>query len=221
MKRILYFDLRHGISGDMMLASLLGCFEEPEAVARDLEAIHLGERFHIKMTEVLRSEINTCHVEVLNDRGALADQDSHEHSHSHHDHDAKSSHKHHHEHQHQHQHGHRHLSTILTLIEKADLNEKVKRLAGATFQRLGEAEAQAHNIDIEAVHFHEVGALDSMVDIIGTCYLFDRLGLGGIAFNEFHEGFNRGPHHAAAAALENPTTRLADQLPQRHADLVY
>ena len=95
----------------------------------------------------------------------------------------------------------------MTIIEKADLNEKVKRMAAATFQRLGEAEAQAHNIDIEAVHFHEVGALDSMVDIIGVCYLFDRLGLGGIAFNEFH--FGCGTVNAAHGTLPLPVPAVA------------
>lgn len=205
MQRILYFDLRHGISGDMLLASLLGCFEEPAALAKDLEAIHLSERFSIKMTEVMRSEIHTCHVEVLNDLGAVAEHGSHDHSHSHQGHDTKHPHKHHHEHDHPH--GHRQLSAILTIIEKADLNEKVKRMAAATFQRLGEAEAQAHNIDIEAVHFHEVGALDSMVDIIGVCYLFDRLGLGGMAFNEFH--FGCGTVNAAHGTLPLPVPAVA------------
>jgi len=167
MTQALYFDLQHGLSGDMMLAALLACCDDPRAAARDVEAVDLGERFRLALQHVQRSSIDTLHVDVLNDHGEVADKatGSHDHAHS-----------------------HRHLSTILTLINGAALNDRVKALAGSVFQRLGEAEAAAHNIDIEQVHFHEVGALDSMVDIVGTCLLFDKLELDRLLFNDFHFG---------------------------------
>ena len=75
---------------------------------------------------------------------------------------------------------HRHLSGILKMIEGAALPERVKQNASAVFQRLGEAEAAVHQVAIEKVHFHEVGALDSIADIVGACLGFDLLGIDEI-----------------------------------------
>ncbi len=182
MTKALYFDLQHGLSGDMMLAALLACCEDPQAAAREVEAVDLGERFHLELRHVQRSSIDTLHVDVLNDQGEVADQAADAHT-------------------------HRHLSSILDLINRAALSDRVKALAGSVFQRLGEAEAAAHNIDIEKVHFHEVGALDSMVDIVGTCLLFDKLELDSLLFNAFH--FGCGTVEASHGTLPLPVPAVA------------
>ena len=72
-------------------------------------------------------------------------------------------------------HAHRHLSTINRIIDESTLSGNVKSIAKAIFLTLGQAEAQIHGMDIEKVHFHEVGALDSIMDIVGAAYLIDRL----------------------------------------------
>jgi uncharacterized protein (TIGR00299 family) protein len=77
-------------------------------------------------------------------------------------------------------HTHRHLSHILQMIERAALPERVKRNAAAVFQRLGEAEASVHRVLVERVHFHEVGAADSIADIVGACVGFELLGVTAI-----------------------------------------
>jgi uncharacterized protein (TIGR00299 family) protein len=77
-------------------------------------------------------------------------------------------------------HAHRHLAYILKIIEKAALPERAKQNAAAVFQRLGEAEAAVHQVPIEQVHFHEVGAADSIADIVGTCVGFELLGVTSI-----------------------------------------
>jgi pyridinium-3,5-bisthiocarboxylic acid mononucleotide nickel chelatase len=77
-------------------------------------------------------------------------------------------------------HAHRHLAYILKIIEKAALPERAKQNAAAVFQRLGEAEAAVHQVPIEHVHFHEVGAADSIADIVGTCVGFELLGVTSI-----------------------------------------
>ncbi len=74
-------------------------------------------------------------------------------------------------------HPHRHLSHILKMIEKAALPDRAKQNATAVFQRLGEAEAAVHQVPIERVHFHEVGAADSIADIVGACLAFELLGV--------------------------------------------
>jgi uncharacterized protein (TIGR00299 family) protein len=75
---------------------------------------------------------------------------------------------------------HRHLSGILKMIEGASLPDRVKKNASAVFQRLGEAEAAVHQTTVEKVHFHEVGAVDSIADIVGACLGFDLLGVSEI-----------------------------------------
>lgn len=72
-------------------------------------------------------------------------------------------------------HGHRHLPQILALIERAGLPPPVVERAGRIFRRLGEAEARVHGVPIEQVHFHEVGAADALVDIVGVCAAIDLL----------------------------------------------
>ncbi|MGC9947271.1 MAG: nickel pincer cofactor biosynthesis protein LarC [Bryobacteraceae bacterium] len=77
-------------------------------------------------------------------------------------------------------HAHRHLAHILKMIEKASLPERAKQNASAVFQRLGEAEAAVHQVPVEHVHFHEVGAADSIADIVGACVAFELLGVTSI-----------------------------------------
>ena len=73
------------------------------------------------------------------------------------------------------EHAHRHLSSINKIIDESTLSGNVKSIAKSIFMTLGQAEAQVHGVDIEKVHFHEVGALDSIMDIVGAAYLIDRL----------------------------------------------
>jgi pyridinium-3,5-bisthiocarboxylic acid mononucleotide nickel chelatase len=76
--------------------------------------------------------------------------------------------------------GHRHLKHILEIIAKSGISERAKQNASAVFQRLGEAEAKVHDVSIEKVHFHEVGAVDSICDIVGACVGFDLLDIGAV-----------------------------------------
>jgi len=85
-------------------------------------------------------------------------------------------------------HAHRHLSHIVKMIEKAKLTDPAKRSAIAVFKRLGEAEAQVHQVPIEKVHFHEVGAADSIADIVGTAVALDLLGIDAIVCSPLNVG---------------------------------
>jgi hypothetical protein len=86
------------------------------------------------------------------------------------------------------QHAHRHLSHIVKIIEKADLPARAAQNALAVFRRLGEAEAFVHQVPIEKVHFHEVGAADSISDIVGACLAFDSLGVDRIVCSPVNVG---------------------------------
>jgi pyridinium-3,5-bisthiocarboxylic acid mononucleotide nickel chelatase len=102
----------------------------------------------------------------------------HDHSHSHdhsHDHDHSHSHDHSHDHDHHHHHGQRTYKEIVRMIEAAGFTDSVKETAVRIFKKIGEAEGHIHGLPLEDVHFHEVGAVDSIIDIIGTAILLDQL----------------------------------------------
>lgn len=83
---------------------------------------------------------------------------------------------------------HRSLTAILEIIEKSQLSEQVKRNAAAVFRRLGEAEAAVHDVPVEKIHFHEVGAVDAIVDIVGACIGFEALGIERFACSALNVG---------------------------------
>ncbi len=95
---------------------------------------------------------------------------------------------HHHSHLTEHPHIHRNLSDILSIIHQADMTNRAKKTAEKIFTILGEAEAEAHGISIENVHFHEVGAVDSIVDIISTAVCLDNLQISDVILPALQEG---------------------------------
>ena len=124
------------------------------------------------------------------------DQDHHHHHHHHdhpHDH-AHGAHDHHGKHSHSHGagehdlHTHRNIHDIYAIIDASAMTDKAKSLARKTFQVVALAEAKSHGLPIEEVHFHEVGAVDSIVDICAACILIDQLGIDQVVVSEMYEG---------------------------------
>ncbi|MFN4034136.1 MAG: nickel pincer cofactor biosynthesis protein LarC [Fimbriimonadales bacterium] len=105
---------------------------------------------------------------------------------------------------------HRHLSDVLEVIERGDLPLKVKQDAGAVFRRLAEAEAAVHNTTPERIHFHEVGAVDAILDVVGACWGFYALGVERIVCSPLPMG--RGFVQAAHGALPLPAPAVAELL---------
>ena len=122
------------------------------------------------------------HYEHAHEHHERAQEHEHEHPHGH-EHSHDHPHEHPHEHQHDHEHGlhahapHRSLSTILSIIRAAPLSASVKSRASRAFQLLGKAEAAIHSIPVEEVHFHEVGAVDTIVDVVCTAVGCESLGV--------------------------------------------
>ena len=112
----------------------------------------------------------------------------HEHEHHHHDHEHEHSHE-HHDHTHGHHHEHRHLSDIYKIIDGTNMTENARALAKRIFEIVAQAEAKAHNRPIEEVHFHEVGAIDSIVDVIAIAVCFDNLGIDKVYVPKLAEGY--------------------------------
>jgi pyridinium-3,5-bisthiocarboxylic acid mononucleotide nickel chelatase len=172
MARTLYLDCFAGASGDMLVGAMLDCGLDFELLRSEL--LKLGvEGYELSLRRVDRSGISAAKFDVH-----LTGEP---HSHGHH-------HNHEHSHGHRRQSHHRSLSEIKRIISSSNLGELVKGRAQAIFQRIGEAEAKIHNVPIETVHFHEVGAIDSIVDVVGACVAFDALKIGRIISSPLHVG---------------------------------
>lgn len=168
--RIAYLDCFSGISGDMFLGALVDAGVSPKLLEDTVAALDVGAR--IEVSRVIRSGITAtkidvyCHGEKDLPREVFWEQGGHSHSHGHkHDHKHDDSHGHHHDEHTGHEHG-RSLSEIRRIINKAAFSAGAKATAIRVFEALGTAEAAIHNTSIEKVHFHEVGAVDAMVDIV-------------------------------------------------------
>jgi uncharacterized protein (TIGR00299 family) protein len=156
--RIGFLECFSGISGDMLLGALVDAGVSFEALEEAVAALKVGAR--LKRSKVTRGGLSATKVDVLVDEA----EHSHDHSHVH---DGEV-----------HTHApHRHLSTILRIIAEAELPDAVKTSASRAFQLLGEAEASIHAIPVEQVHFHEVGAVDTIIDIVCSAVGAERLGV--------------------------------------------
>ena len=151
---IAYFDCLSGISGNMTLGALLANGLKEETLLQGLQQLPL-EEWRLNVNRVLRNGIAAIHVEV----------DDHVHRHHH---QASGG---------GHTHAHRGLRDILQLIETSALPPPVQQCASAIFTRLGQAEAEVHGTTVDEVHFHEVGAIDAIVDIVGTAIGMHALGI--------------------------------------------
>lgn len=165
---ILYFDCFSGMSGDMVIGALIDAGADPEFLKEELKKLHIDEEYDISWEKVNKNGITSTkfHVDLHNEDD--------EHTHHHHDGDHGHSH-HHHDHSHDHHHAHRSYKDIVKLIQGADFSDSVIDLAIHIFTRIGKAEGLIHGQPLDTVHFHEVGAVDSIIDIVGTAILIDQL----------------------------------------------
>ncbi|HEX7779684.1 MAG TPA: nickel pincer cofactor biosynthesis protein LarC, partial [Vicinamibacterales bacterium] len=152
----------------------------------------LGVGHDLTATRVLRAGINATHVSLVAGAGHDADHQHARHHHSHHhDHHTHDHHTHDHGHaghQQAHSHGHRSLAEITHLIGHSALSPAGRERAVALFRRIGEAEAAIHNMSIDEVHLHEVGAVDSIVDIVGAVFGFEWFGIDDVVASPLNLG---------------------------------
>ena len=186
--RIGYLECFSGISGDMLLGALVDAGVPFNCLEQTAAAQNVGAR--LEMRKVSRGGIAATKVDVLTpddgEHGHSHDQPAPEtyaaHSHGEHTHEAHAhthpepAHEEHAHHEHSHA-PHRSLSVILGIIAAAPLSEKVKQRATRAFQLLGEAEAAIHSVPVEEVHFHEVGAVDTIIDIVCAAAGAEALGV--------------------------------------------
>lgn len=189
---ILYLDCFSGISGNMFLGSMLELGIDFEWLKNELKKLNLPDEYEITAEKTERCGISGTYLNVV-----LPHEIEHhhhhdeEHSHTHredehlheHTHEHNHSHEHHHaeQHAHEHAHGHRHphvhrnLYDIHAIIDSSRFSQNIKEMSKKIFQFVVDAESKIHNKPFEALHFHEVGATDSIIDIVGAAICIDRL----------------------------------------------
>ena len=229
----LYLECNAGISGDMLVAALLDLGADKEALDKALQSIP-AKGFEYKISRVSKAGVDCCDFDViLDEEHANHDHDmaflhgngdavvhSHEHEHEHHhDHEHEHEHEHHHDHEHEHEHSHvphehhhhhehRGLQEVIAIIDATDMSAAAKELALKIFDIIADAEAKAHAVEKNAVHFHEVGAIDSIVDIVAIAVCADSLGVENVIVPELCEG--RGTVRCQHGVLPVPVPATAN-----------
>ena len=160
--KTLYFDCFSGISGDMTIGALLDLGLDLEYLKAELQKLPV-EGYELEASRVVRANISAMKFDVV--VGGVKDEGyaHHHHEHAHGDH--------------HHDHHHHKASQILGMIRESALNANTKRIADAIFTKLAISEGKVHHISPEDVEFHEVGAVDSIVDTVGAAIGFDALGV--------------------------------------------
>lgn len=239
MGKTLYLECYSGISGDMTVAALLDLGVDRAVLDRVLKSLKVSG-FETKISRVVKSGIDACDFDVVLDK----EHENHDHDmeylHGHHHkghennhfydhnhvHEDKAEHFHSHEHNHAHgagsaqdRHHHEHcgIKEITYIIEHSAMNENAKKIALRIFEILAEAESKAHNVPVDQVHFHEVGAVDSVVDIVSVAVCLDDLDVTEVIVPVLCEG--RGTVRCQHGILPIPVPAVANIVSANHLHL--
>lgn len=180
MPNKLYLECYSGISGDMTVAALLDLGADQQVLLEGLESLNLPG-YQLKIGRVKKNGIDACDFDVI------LDEPEHDHEH-HHDHEHEHHHDHDHEHHHHHDHVHRNIGDIFAIIDQSKISDRAKQTAKDIFRIIAAAESKAHGIAEDQVHFHEVGAVDSIVDIVSAAICLDNLDITEAVVSDLYEG---------------------------------
>ena len=236
MGKTLYLECYSGISGDMTVAALLDLGADRSVLDRVLKSLKVSG-FETKISRVVKSGIDACDFDVVLDK----EHENHDHDmeylHGHHHkghennhfynhnhaHEDEAEHFHSHEHNHahgagsaqdRHHHEHRGIKEITYIIEHSAMTENAKKIALRIFEILAEAESKAHNVPVDQVHFHEVGAVDSIVDIVSVAVCLDDLDVTEVIVPVLCEG--RGTVRCQHGILPIPVPAVANIVSANH-----
>ena len=216
MGKTLYLQCDTGISGDMVVGALLDLGASEDGLRAALASLHV-DGFEVRVTRKRPAGVDACDFDVVLDAdhqghdhdmdylyGGLNGDDAHR-EHAHHDH-----HDYHHDHDHHHTHHHEHRTPadVARIIDVADLTPGARGLAHRIFGIVAAAEAKAHGVPQQEVHFHEVGAVDSIVDVVSAAYCLDNLGVTDAYVSPLAEG--TGQVRVAHGVLSVPVPAVAN-----------
>lgn len=185
--KTLYIQCSMGAAGDMLMAALYELLDSGQKAAFLSKINSLGiPGVSVTAEPSIRGGVTGTHMRVtIGGEEELPGDDGHHH---HHDHG-----HHHHDHQHEHHHHHHHhvhngLGDIRSIISGLDVSARVKEDAIAVYDLIARAESRVHGEPVEHIHFHEVGSLDAVTDVVGNCILMEMLGAERVAVSEIHVG---------------------------------
>ena len=174
-----------GAAGDMLLASLAELTGDIKACEEKLNSLGIPDvTYDFEKSVKCGIEGTHAHVAV---HGVEEDEHMHEHHHEEHHHE----HHHDHEHEEHHHHHHTHMSDIENIINGLNVSDKVKGDALAVYGLIAEAESKAHGKPITDIHFHEVGTMDAVADIVGVCVILEQIGADMIVVSPLATGFGQ------------------------------
>lgn len=203
-----------GAAGDMLLASLAELTGDVNACEEKLNSIGIPDvTYEFEKSVKCGIEGTHAHVAV---HGVEEDEHMHEHAHEHEVHE----HHHDHEHEHEHHHHHTHMSDIENIIGGLNISDKVKADALAVYGLIAEAESKAHGKPITDIHFHEVGTMDAVADIVGVCVLLEQIAPAKIVVSPLATGF--GSVRCAHGILPVPapaTASIIEGIPTYSGDV--
>lgn len=201
--KTLYIECNMGAAGDMLLASLSELTGDVKACEEKLNSLGIpdvtyefeksvkcgieGTHAHVAVNGVEEDEHMHDHHHEEHHHEHTHEDHAHTHEHEHHEHD----HHHDHEHEEHHHHHHTHMSDIENIINGLNVSDKVKADALAVYGLIAEAESRAHGKPITDIHFHEVGTMDAVADIVGVCVLMEQLGADRIVVSPLATGFGQ------------------------------
>lgn len=176
--KVLYFDCSTGIAGNMAIGALLDILGDNEYFLNEIKKLNV-DGYKIEIEKKDSYGITGNYVNVI-----VEGEDEY----GHHHHIDEEGNVHEEEHHHHHHHEHRNLNDVNKIIDDSSLNEETKKLAKDIFLKVALAESKVHGKSIEEVHFHEVGAIDSIIDIVGTAILINKINPDKIYSSVLNEG---------------------------------
>lgn len=227
MAEKLYLECNSGIAGDMMVAALLDLGADREVLTQVLNSIP-AEGYQIEMKRVKKGGVDCQDFNVVLDHAhenhdhdmeylhghehGLTHEHSHDHEHTHSEHDHEHS-----DHDHHHHHEHRGMKEITEILNQTKMTDGARALAVKIFDILAAAEAKAHAVPVEEVHFHEVGAIDSIVDIVAVAVCMDNLEIKEVIVLKLCEG--TGTVRCQHGILPVPVPAVANIVSAHHLPL--
>lgn len=178
MKKILYLECKTGAAGDMLMGALYSLLTEEQKVLFLEKLNAISEEVCVIPQEICKQGIGGIHMKVEINGTEEGTEAHHHHEHNHHE--EEHGHIHDHEHAHSHAHGHHShtsVAAILDQISKLDMSDAVKRDAEGIYRNIAAAESKVHQTDMEQIHFHEVGSVDALIDVVGSCLALELLGV--------------------------------------------
>ena len=187
--KVIFFECNMGAAGDMLMSAMLDLLDEPEKFIQELNMLNIPG-VHFDLMQSVKCGITGRYIKV-SVHGVQEDEIYREHSH----------------HEHSHEHHHAGLSDINNIIDSLNVSDKIKTDAKNIYAIIADAESKVHARAVTDIHFHEVGTLDAIADVVGSCMLFDEIAPDKVITSPINTG--SGTVHCAHGILPVPAPATA------------